>query len=400
MKQNIAYLVPEFPSVSMTFVTNEMVELKRRNYPLKIFALHGSEKNKMDTKSYSLKTDVTYVYRNLRRKGLAVLLTSFLAKPLRFTKVFSFAVKSSFFSLTGKNRLSNLGHFVAGLYIGQIMTKEKINHIHAHFAHYPASVAMYASMISGVSFSFTAHANDIFENRTLLSEKEKSAKKVVTISEYNRKHFIDQSNIQVVRCGIDLKEYKFHNSARVSETLVIGTLGRLVEKKGMDVLFKAVHILVRKNIKIKLNIAGTGPEKENLMVLANQLGIENHVVWEGAISNENVHQWLQTVDVFALACKKDCKGDMDGIPVVLMEAMATGVPVISTEISGIPELIKKGITGLLAQPDHVESFASKLEIYYSNRYRMNLVTSYARQKIENEFSLEKSVDQLEIIFGV
>jgi len=400
MKRKIAYLIPEFPSISMTFVTNEMAELKRRNIPLTVFALHGISNNNMDPKSSILINDVEYVYKNLKEKIISILFKSIANKPFRFVNLFLLALKSSLFLLSGKNRISNFGHFFAGLYVGQIMEEKKITHIHAHFAHYPASVAMYASKYSGVTFSFTAHANDIFENQTLLSEKEKSAKKVITISDFNRKYFTDQSNLAIVRCGIDLNEYKYQERNINTDVLKIGTLGRLVEKKGIDVLFKAAAILKKNNLKFELHVAGSGPEKESLVSLAEQIGISENIFWEGMMPNEKVGSWLQTLDVFALACKQDKNGDMDGIPVVLMEAMASGIPVISTEISGIPELIKNGLTGLLSKPNHSESFADKIQNYYSNRINMKNVISNARQKIENEFSLVKSVDQLEEIFGV
>lgn len=400
MKKHIAYLIPEFPSVSMTFVTNEMAELKRRNIPLTIFALHGSVNRNLDPKSFSLKNNVDYVYDRMKGNMLSIVFSSIAKKPMKTAGLFLHALKSSVFSLRGKNRISNMGHFIAGLHVGRILEEKNIHHIHAHFAHYPASVAMYASLYSGVTFSFTAHANDIFENQTLLSEKEKSAKKVIVISEFNRKHFEDQSNLDVVRCGIDLNEYKFVGTQPSNSVLKIGTLGRLVEKKGFDVLLNAAAIIKKNRVKFELHIAGSGPEKDNLVALADQLGISENIRWEGSMSNEKVSEWLQTLDVFALACKQDRNGDMDGIPVVLMEAMATGIPVISTEISGIPELIKNGLSGMLAKPGCPADFAAALQRFYANRTRMSIVASNARMKIENEFSLERSTDQLIEIFGV
>ena len=256
---------------------------------------------------------------------------------------------------------------------------------------------MYTSAISGISFTVTSHANDIFEHGLILARKAARAKYFITISEFNRRFLkkinITDNQIRVVRCGVDLKFEGIKKEQ--SDKIRICSLGRLVEKKGMPTLIEAVAILKRRGVFVNLSIAGDGPEKDKLADMVNELGVDDCVQLIGALENRDVGPWVSKHDIFALACQKDRNGDMDGIPVVLMEAMMLGVSVVSTRISGIPELVIDGETGLLVEPQDPEALANAIE----KRDLQSSLIENAAKHVVSEFGRDVNIDRLEQLFN-
>ena len=175
---------------------------------------------------------------------------------------------------------------------------------------------------------------------------------------------------------------------------VIGSIGRLVEKKGMDVLIKACMLLNKDGIKFKLEIAGDGPLLQPLKLLAENLNISEMVNFKGPLRHDMVFEWLTSLSVFALACKRDKNGDADGIPVVLMEAMAYDIPVISTSITGVPELVEHEKTGLLSPPENAELMYINLKRIISDEKLRNKLVAGARKRMEEEFSQDINIERI------
>ena len=261
---------------------------------------------------------------------------------------------------------------------------------------------MYAAGLSAIPFSFTAHANDIFERGWLLEQKVRRAKFAVTISEHNRQFLIEkgcpENKIHVVRCGVDPGAFAAGHARPPHPIPKIGTLGRMVEKKGIDDLIRACQILKDQNRAFHLEIAGDGPMQSELQALVSDGDLAEQVHFKGPLAHEQVPEWLQGLDMFVLACKKDRYGDMDGIPVVLMEAMLAGVPVISCRISGIPELIEDGKSGLLAEPENPVDLADAIARLLSDDNLQNDFRTNAMAKVQAEFELSKNVAVLDKLF--
>lgn len=295
-----------------------------------------------------------------------------------------------------------LYRFIIAAGLVNYLRKNNIEHIHSNFAHIPTDIAMYAAALHGVTFSFISHANDLFERGWLLKEKVARAKFAVTISEYNKQFLIDngadKEKINVIHCGVDTESFSKREDKKLSNPPVLGALGRMVEKKGFDVLISACSILRKEGVEIKLQIAGGGPLKSNLKDLASRLNLMDTIDFIDSISHENVPAWLKSLDIFVLPCKKDEHGDMDGIPVVLMEAMLSGVPVISTHISGIPELIVDNITGLLCKPNDSENFAKMIKLLILDNGLRQDIYENAELKVKLEFELNKNVEKLSKLF--
>jgi len=205
---------------------------------------------------------------------------------------------------------------------------------------------------------------------------------------------VPPGKLAVVRCGVSLASRTDRPLYEARLRYRIGSLGRLVEKKGMDELIRAVALLRSRRYDIELTIAGDGPLREPLAALAAELGIRASVHFEGALGHAAVNEWLRTLDVFALACKADARGDIDGIPVALMEAMSQRVPVVSTRLSGIPELVVHERTGLLAGPADAESMALALARLLDDPALRATLADAAARHVQSEFSQDINVERL------
>lgn len=301
----------------------------------------------------------------------------------------------------GPHRLATwklLFQFFAAVKLARLLRIEGCAHLHVHFAHVPAQIAMYASAMSGVPFTIMAHANDIFERGLLLPEKAERAVKMLTISDFNRAYLegagVPSGKLAVVRCGVSFAAQPPAQPFVNKLFYRSGTLGRLVEKKGVDDLIRAVAELCDKPYKVELSIAGDGPLRAELEQLARRLGICDRVRFEGSLGHDEVAAWMRGLDVFVLACKRDSNGDMDGIPVVLMEAMSQSVPVVSTRLSGIPELVLHGKTGMLADPSDAKDLAEQLDHLLSDPELRKRVARAAAGHVQQEFGQQVNLERL------
>jgi glycosyltransferase involved in cell wall biosynthesis len=224
-----------------------------------------------------------------------------------------------------------------------------------------------------VPFSFTAHARDIFEYAEphCLQDKVRSAKAVVAISEHGRQRVLDlvgadlASRVQVIRNGIDLS-YFGERDAEPEGPLRLLAVSRLVEKKGIDVLLRSAALLVHRGIDVRCQVVGDGPLRASLEATADWLGIADRVELAGSLDAGGVLAAYKEASIVVLPCRMDSNGDQDGLPVSLVEAMAVGVPVVSTRVSGIPELIEDGVSGLLVNPDDTKGLADAIESIHSD----------------------------------
>ena len=200
--------------------------------------------------------------------------------------------------------------------------------------------------------------------------------------------------IHVVYCGVNPDDFQKNYSSNHNVIPKIGSLGRLVEKKGFDVLIDACRIIKEKKIPFKLEIAGDGPLKMEYQSQVVKYSLASNISFIGSLHHSDVPQWLQGLDVFALACRKDKNNDMDGIPVVLMEAMMSQVPVVSTKLSGIPELVEDGETGYLADPENPTSLANALVRVLCEKTHKKRLCSNAAKQINSKFNLLKNTKEL------
>lgn len=268
-----------------------------------------------------------------------------------------------------RQRVRLVWHFVPAVCLAMYWRKKRIGHIHAHWAHTATTIAMHTAELLGIGFSFTGHANDLFVHRVALAAKLRRARFVVCISEFHRQYYLalgaDPARLQVVYCGIDTQRFQpaeFMEDSDDTHCPYILGVGRLVEKKGFHRLIEACAELRDRGLEYDCVIAGSGPEETALRQLAKRLELGDRVTITGrAVLQEDLEPLLRTATVFALPCVRDRDGDMDGLPQVLIEAMACGIPVVSTVLVGIPDLVHDGLNGLLVPPENAVALADALE---------------------------------------
>ncbi len=402
----VAYLAPELPALSATFVYNEIFQLEKLGLDIATFSVHDNQAIFSDLDLQGLKKRTIFLYQTSK---LTVILDQFellIKYPGAYAKGLSLLFKD--IKNTGVFTRLGMGlayrFFYAGTLANQLI-KQECEHIHVHFAHIPTDLAMYASTLAGIGFSVTAHANDLFQRGWLLKEKVDRAKFFITISEYNRQFLITQgadgNKITVLHCGVDPSQFSLREGFIPSNIPKIGVVARLVEKKGIDHLINAVAHLKKQAKVYQLAIVGDGPLLGEHQVLASSLGLSSkEVIFLGAIDHKEIASFVKSLDVFVLPCQKDSEGDMDGIPVVLMEAMLSGVPVISTPLTGIPELIIQGETGLLASSKNLSELVACIQesIEGVNSTKKRVIKGIS--KVKSDFSLIKnSLSLYHLILG-
>ena len=393
----IAYLAPEIPALSETFVYEEIHGVERMGLRVVPIGLRRPAVPARDQKALADRVTVLYA-----QPGILLLLAGLIQAPV-FGKKLAPALRYLLADMLtcGIHRMNGwkLGYqFFAAIRLARILKREKCVHLHVHFAHTPAQIAMYASALSGVPFTITAHANDIFERGLLLRQKADRAIRMLTISEHNRQFLenlgIPKDRLAVVRCGVSLSARAKPERVTHGHSFVIGTLGRMVEKKGIDVLIRAVSVLKASGHDLELRIAGDGPLNADLKRIVAELEVADITRFEGKLPHHRIADWLQGLDVFVLACKKSKAGDMDGIPLVLMEAMSQSVPVISTRLSGIPELVRHEDTGLLAEPEDIADLARQIERLIGSEDLRARIAERAGKHVMDEFGQPLNLDRL------
>ena len=273
------------------------------------------------------------------------------------------------------------------------------DHVHAHYATYPSTAALLINEALGIPFSFTAHAHDVFGAPHLLDEKFERAAFVATISEFNKGWFRAAcgsprtADVQVVHCGVPLQRFPFRPQGRTAGAIV-GT-GWLHEVKGWRYLIDACALLASRGIDFTCDIISDGPDRPTLESQIERLGLSSRVHLLGALPQEALRDHLYRAGVFVLPCVPTTTREiMDGIPVALMEAMATGAPVVSTAISGIPELVQDGVTGLLAPPRDAAALARCVERIVTNPALAQSLAVNARRHVEQQFDVRSETGKL------
>jgi len=302
-----------------------------------------------------------------------------------------------------RNRFRSFYHFLEAVYVAREMEKRGISHIHTHFAAGAASVAMIVHRLTGIPFSFTAHAFDLYKDPILLVEKIRSAEIIATISEYNKTYMkklvpeIDGAKIHVIHCGIDMEV--FTPVPRESDGAIrILSVGRLEEKKGHRYLIEACSILKQRAVDFRCMIVGEGVERDALQALIDAYGLQDSVVLKGAVFQEEIRAFYEDTDIFALACVSAGNADIDGIPVVLMEAMAMEIPAISTNISGIPELIEDGGNGMLVPQRDADALAEAIHRLIQDESLRETIRRNGRITVERAFDLRSEGAKLMDLF--
>ena len=302
-------------------------------------------------------------------------------------------------------KLATIKHLLqAGYLVQALLPQTGVSHLHAHFAHSPTSVALFASKLCGLPFSFSAHAKDIYtSDQQQLREKISLAKFVVTCTEYNRRFLqqlvSDGPSISCVYHGIDAEFFSgSSDSQEPAPPYRILSVARLVEKKGLPTVFRALRILLDQGYSLRYTLIGDGEERQSLLKQLEHLGLGGVSSWLGTQPHDRVIEEYRKAHLFVLGCEVANNGDRDGIPNVFLESMAMGVPVLGTRVSAIPELVENGHTGLLVDPGQPRAMAESMVRLLVDQELRHKIIPAARQRIREEFNNQRLIQKLAAVF--
>ncbi len=403
MRPTIVYVAQFFPYLTETFVYREVEALRQNGFKVITVANRTPEPAKLSEESIDFMADTTYVFPIQWGKFILAHLAMLAGRPIQYLKTFA----SVNFRRNEKlrNRIRTLGHFAGGVYLAHQVQDSGAQHVHAHFSVNAATIGMVMADFLGVGFSFTVH-NNIFTDQLILKKKLKAADFIVSISEFSKQYLLDfapeqrdlEKKFHIVHCGISPESFERKNGFASSEIPLVFSVSNHAERKGYPYLVEACRILKEKGYRFQCVIGGAGPQFELLqqLIKAHQLG--DVVKLPGTIFQEELRDYLERAAMFVLPCVVAEDGDMDGIPVVLMEAMAMQVPVISTTVSGVPELITHNQTGLLTSEKNAEALAEAIERYLQEPAFARKLGVAGRKTIENGYNIHVSTQQLETLF--
>ena len=293
----------------------------------------------------------------------------------------------------------------AGYLVHHCLPGKHIIHFQAHFAHSPTSVAMFSSILSRIPFSFFAHAKDIYtSDPRQLKEKMDMAKFVVTCTRYNQIYLNSlagkgRTPVFCVYHGIN-PDYFSPEPRPVSCTppYKILTVARMTEKKGLDIVYQALAILRDRGVKFHHTLIGEGADHDKIVRLIKTMGLESVTTLAGTLPHEAVINYYAKADLFVLGCKIAANGDRDGIPNVMAESMAMNMPVVATDVSGIPEFLEDGVTGKMVAQNDPPALAHAMELLLTNEELRKKVIPEARKRIVREFNNTELIRDLAQIY--
>jgi glycosyltransferase involved in cell wall biosynthesis len=392
-----------YPRISESFISSEILLLESMGLPIDLFSLRQPRETFTHDNVRQIKAPVTYLpeyvwphWRTLLRSNRA--LSHRLAGHYR--RCLGRALRRAF----QRRKAATIRHFLqAGHLCATRLNDHPIQHLHAHFCHTPTSVALFAAELLNLPYSFTAHAKDIYTSEPdQLQRKIDSARFVVTCTRSNAEYLgrLGQGNtpIHTVYHGIDLDFFRYGPSPAPSPPFSILSVGRLVPKKGYDDLLEALKLLQQRGVEFTFNHIGGGELNDAVRRQIQTLGLQSRVNLLGTLPRQEVLNQYQRSHCLVLACKVAANGDRDGIPNVLVEAMAVGLPVISTRVSAIPELVEDGVNGTLVEPANPHALANALHTLLTQPHRLTAMVERARIRVEKRFDNRRCIVHLHDLF--
>ncbi len=371
----VAYVLRAFPRLSETFILHELLALKARGVDVRVFAFERVDGERMHPDAALMLPEVTFVSAKepAMWRGPAVV----PAKQRRWAH--------------------------AGRQIGLELKAWGATHVHAHFAGPAATAACFAAETAKITFSFTAHAKDIFVDSLdwkWLAWLGAKAHAVVTVCDYNRRFLRrNMPDARIVRIYNGVNLDRWAPPARRAADGPVVTVGRFVRKKGFDILVEAIALLRDRGLAVKTVMVGDGAEFEAVQARAKELKLGRLVRFPGALTHPEVMKIMRKASMVALPCIVDTDGNQDALPTVLLEAAASGLPAVATRVAGVPEIVKDGVTGRVVAPGDAKAFADALADMMKSPRRRALMGTAARRRAERMFDQRRASHALVRLFA-
>ncbi len=397
MPRKVAYLMSRFPKISETFILYEMLELERLGLQIEVFPLIREHEQVSHPEAQDIVARMHWQPPYCR--------AVFAAQGYWLRHAPGAYLRAWWHAISG-----NIGvpRFLlrtllivpqAALYARRMQALD-IDHMHAHWATHPTLAAYVIRTLTGIPYSFTAHAHDIYAERPMLAAKIEHAAFVVTISEYNRQ-FLQQlygqaavEKMVVIHCGIDPDVFQPRAAIAPHDRFTMLCVGRLEAQKGHPYLIEACARLKRAGVRFCCQLVGEGKDRQRIEAQIAQLGLQEDIILLGQQPRLRVHELLDRADLFILPSVATSNGRQEGIPVALMEALAMGKPCISTAISGIPELIEDGHTGLLVPECDAQALAHAVQRLHDNPAWGRQLAQAGRDHVLQAFNLYTTTQAL------
>lgn len=396
----VAYIMSRFPKLTETFVLYEILAAQRVGVPVEVYPLRREKCTTMHKEAEPIVAKAHFT----PWLSMAIILANlnFLFRmPVTYLKTWLTLVRANLGSI--RYFAGAVLYFPKSVWMARDMQQRGVTHVHAHFCSHPAATAYIIHQLTGIPYSFTAHGTDLHCDRHMLLEKVADAASVIGISDYNRNLILEEcgqqfsSKVHVIHCGVDTAKF----TARPSPTnfdegtgpMILLCIGTLHEVKGQSYLIQACAMLREAGFNVQCQFIGGGQDMEMLQSLSKQLGVEDHVVFWGPRTRDQIVEHLAAADALVTPSVLTKSGQREGIPVVLMEGMASGVPCIGSNLSGIPELLG-GECGLLPDPRDVDSIVGSIKALYQDADLRRRLAENGRARVEQEFNLVKNAEKL------
>lgn len=395
-RPHVAYVLSRFPKLSETFVIMEIVTLQRQGFTVSIYPYIAERSPIAHREVDEIGDRVVRLPRPAALHVAAAQLYWLVRRPIRYGGAWATVLRELWRSPGQLARA--LVTIPRSAWFARRMVASGVTHVHAHFSNHPALGALVVGRLTGLPYSFTAHAHDLFVDRRMLCTKVAESAFTVTISEYNRALIARDcptvaDRVRVIHCGVDLSLFDARPAAP-ADRLRLVCVGTLEPKKGQRHLVDAVGLLRERGIGVMCTLIGDGPDRASLEARIASLGLADSVTLAGGLPREEVARGLAAADVAVLPSVPLASGRMEGIPVSLMEAMACGLPVVSTSISGIPELVDDGRSGLLVPPGDAGALADALARLAHDPDMRQRMGQEGRARIVESFELDRCVAEL------
>ncbi len=401
--ERLVYVVGGFPSLSETFILREIEELERRGLRICIMALQPGDEV-VHERAAALADHVVHRPSPLSVSSVLAQVHTAVARPFGYAGAVWFVIANAVRRPRAAGEL--VRSLIAAAFFACALRGVRPRHVHAHFASMPATVGLLLALILETGYSISAHARDIFTDEALLLERKlREAEFVAVCSAAGLEHLRRQypmsagGRLNLIYHGVDVVELMPPPHAEPGDgPPMILSVGRLVEKKGFPILLRAAAILRERGVDFILRIVGSGPDGDDLRRLATGLALGECVRFDGAVPHERLMTIFPRAAMFVLASVVAADGDRDGLPNVLLEALALGVPAVSTRVSAIPELIEHEETGLLARPGDPEDLAEQMERMLFDEELRAKVIEQGRLAVVTRFDVRENAAQLADLF--
>lgn len=400
MTMKLAYLISQYPAISHTFILREILQLRDMGFEIHPASINSPDRPQAQLTEQEQQEAKTTWY--VKQQGVAsaaiATLSVLLTNPAGFGRGLRLALKLG--SLDLRKLALNFAYFVEALMLGRWMRRLGLSHLHVHFATPAASVGLLCKAVFGIGYSFTVHGPDEFYDAPgyRLPEKLQGADFVVCISHYARSQVMKLSPVEcwpkydVSRLGVDPNRFSPAENKPENEAFELLCVGRLTSAKGQHILLEALKLLVEAGRKVRLVFVGTGPDRPSLESQTSRLGLNQAVEFTGAINQDHILAYYAKADAFVLP------SFAEGLPVVLMEAMAMGLPCVTTHITGVPELIQNQVTGCLVAPSDVAGLAEAISYLIDHPDQARRIAKAGREKVMADYVLSRNVEGLAEIF--